>query len=100
MRHLRKAGQGSTADTLGWRIGGDALGILRFELLKPSEQPVVFNVGNFRRIEGVIQKVVVADLTTQVSQRLQVLLWDQALLWERALPANLSLPDTLLLTLL
>jgi hypothetical protein len=39
----------------------------------------------------VIQKIVVADLPAQLSQRLQDLLRERALLWERALPANLFL---------
>ena len=97
MTHLHETAQRRTTNPLGRRIGGDELGILRLKLLQLREQAVVFHIGNFRSIEGVIQKIVVADLPAQLSQHLQdlvwerALLWEQALLWERALPANLFL---------
>ena len=46
---------------LGRRIGRDRFGMRRFQRLQPCHQAVVFAVGDFRLVEGIIQMIVTPD---------------------------------------
>ena len=57
---LDEAVEHFAADPLCWRIGCAKVGVLGFDRLQPLKQRVVLGVGQFRRVEHVVQVGVVA----------------------------------------
>ena len=54
------------ADTLRGRVGGDQLGMLRFQLLQLTGERVEVGIGNFGCVLPVVKVLVVADLFAQL----------------------------------
>ena len=53
------------ADALRGRVGRDELGVVGLEPLELVHERVVFGVGNFGRVEDVVEVLVVAQLMAQ-----------------------------------
>ncbi|MEY4027187.1 MAG: hypothetical protein RLZZ329_907 [Pseudomonadota bacterium] len=66
VRDLRKGIQNLAAHTLGGRIGRQQLGMGRLQRLQFAEQPVVFGIGDFRRIERVISVCMLVQYRPQL----------------------------------
>ena len=65
MRHLDEALARLAADALGGRIRRDQLGMRRLQRLQLAHQRIVFGVGDFGRVQYVVQVLVVAQLLAQ-----------------------------------
>jgi hypothetical protein len=63
--HLGKFIERRAANALGGRIGCDEFGVIGFERLQFTEQPVIFCVCNGRRVENVVGVVVSLDFLAQ-----------------------------------
>ena len=59
-----RAGDGR-ADPLGGTVGGEDLGVRRFQRLELAEETVVLGVGDLRRVEDVVRVVGAFDLLPQ-----------------------------------
>ncbi len=53
-------------NTLRGRVGGDQLGMLRFQLLQLTRESIECSIGNFGRILPIVKVLVVADLFAQL----------------------------------
>ena len=63
---LRKGFQGGGPHPLGRRVGDDEVGKARLQVLELAQEPVVLGVRNLRRIEDVVEVVVVLDEPAQL----------------------------------
>lgn len=65
MAYLGKGIERLATDTPGGRIGCDEFGMLIFERLQLTEQPVIFRIGNGRLIKDVVGIIMTLDLPAQ-----------------------------------
>ena len=68
MDDLAKLRQGRGAHSLGGRIGGNELRVLRFECLQLAHEPVELGVRDLGLVEDVIPVVVVLDVLAQAAE--------------------------------
>src|SRR3984957_711888 len=66
MRHFDEAFARLAADALRGRVGRDEIGMLLLDLLQPVHQRVVLRVSQLRRIEYVVEMLVVTKLIAQL----------------------------------
>ena len=64
--HFLEALGGLAAHALGGRVGREQLGMRGFEALELVHQRVVLGVGDFGRVEHVVEMLVAADLVAQL----------------------------------
>jgi hypothetical protein len=65
VRHLGEAFAGLATDTLGRRVGRDELWVGLLKLLQAVHQRVILRIGDFGRVEDVVEMLVVANLFAQ-----------------------------------
>ena len=63
--HRLKLGKGLAAHPLGGRVGGDQLRVQGFQGFEPLHEHVVFIVGYLRRVQNIVQLVVVFKLSAE-----------------------------------
>ena len=66
MRDRMQLRDRAIADPLRGAVGRDQLGMLRFELLEPLEQPIVLSIVNLGRRLDVVFVIVMADLLAEL----------------------------------
>ena len=72
MTNFVKLRQRRTADTLGRRIGGHQLGMLRFKLRQFTKQRVILSIGDARRIVDIVSGVVCIKFSAQFGNALLI----------------------------